>query len=355
MARLYGFFKWLWGFLGTVVIAGPLGNWVYDLYKDPTAVPGKVIVDFLQTYWQWELGAFCVTGALTVWSWQAYREQRSREENERQRREREHLQGSAIPAQQTTVSVRNSRAGRDTIATTGPVHTGDDIEVVQGDYVKGNKITYQAPVSAPRSLHQLASPPRDFTGRAAELSQILQAVERGGVTISGIQGMGGVGKTALALKLAEHLTPRYPDAQFYLDLEGTSAQPLSVAEVMTYVIQGYHSTAPLPKTEAALTGQYRSVLHAQRALLLFDNAASKEQIAPLIPPPTCLLVQVPVNKGWKIETGIAQQPETTPQYMPPHDRNSIPLQWGLVLSGYLPSPFHDVWAVAAAAGHLARC
>ena len=45
------------------------------------------------------------------------------------------------------------------------------------------------------------------------------------------------------------------------------------------------------------------------------------------------LVQVPVNKGWKIETGIAQQPETTPQYMPPHDRNSIPLQWGLVLSG----------------------
>ena len=44
------------------------------------------------------------------------------------------------------------------------------------------------------------------------------------------------------------------------------------------------------------------------------------------------LVQVPVNKGWKIEPGIAQQPETTPQYMPPHDWNSIPLQWGLVLS-----------------------
>ncbi len=57
------------------------------------------------------------------------------------------------------------------------------------------------------------------------------------------------------------------------------------------------------------------------------------------------LVQVPVNKGWKIETGIAQQPETTPQYMPPHDRNSIPLQWGLVLR--VPGPS----ATPAVCGH----
>ena len=58
----------------------------------------------------------------------------------------------------------------------------------------------------------------DFTGREAELTQLTTAIESGGATILGLRGMGGVGKTVLALKLAEQLKPRYPDAQFYLDL-----------------------------------------------------------------------------------------------------------------------------------------
>src|SRR5438105_4600393 len=77
-------------------------------------------------------------------------------------------------------------------------------------------------------LHQLPSPPRDFTGRAAELEELMNNVGRGGALISGLHGMGGIGKTALALKLAELLTPRYPDAQFFLDLKGTT-QPVAPA------------------------------------------------------------------------------------------------------------------------------
>ena len=73
------------------------------------------------------------------------------------------------------------------------------------------------------ALHQLPTPPADFTGRADELKELLAAVKTGGVTISGLQGLGGVGKTALALKLAEQLKPDYPDAQFYLDLKGVTA------------------------------------------------------------------------------------------------------------------------------------
>lgn len=52
------------------------------------------------------------------------------------------------------------------------------------------------------ALHQLPPPPRDFTGRVRELDELMSKIERGGVTISGLQGLGGVGKTALALKLA---------------------------------------------------------------------------------------------------------------------------------------------------------
>ncbi len=112
----------------------------------------------------------------------------------------------------------------------------------------------------------------------------MTALEKGGITISGLQGMGGIGKTALALKLAEQLTPRYPDDQFFFDLKGTSAQPLSAAEVMSHVILAYHPTAKLPESEAELSTRYRSVLHNKRALLLLDNAYDAKQVEPLLPP-----------------------------------------------------------------------
>jgi tetratricopeptide (TPR) repeat protein len=142
----------------------------------------------------------------------------------------------------------------------------------------------------PTRLHEAPRPPADFTGREDELKELLSAIEAGGVTISGLQGMGGIGKTALALKLVELLKPRYPDAQFFLDLKGASTQPLAVAEAMAHVVRAYHPTAKLPESEGELRGLYLSVLDGQRALLLMDNAANAEQVEPLIPPAGCLLL-----------------------------------------------------------------
>ncbi len=109
------------------------------------------------------------------------------------------------------------------------------------------------------ALHQLPTPPADFTGRADELKELLAAVKTGGVTISGLQGLGGVGKTALALKLAEQLKPDYPDAQFYLDLKGVT-QPLTPRDAMAYVVRAWHPTAQLPEKEEEVAALYRSVL-----------------------------------------------------------------------------------------------
>ncbi|HKU77035.1 MAG TPA: tetratricopeptide repeat protein, partial [Pyrinomonadaceae bacterium] len=139
-------------------------------------------------------------------------------------------------------------------------------------------------------IRQIPSPPADFTGRENELKELLASIEIGGVTISGLQGMGGVGKTALALKLVELLKPRYPDAQFFLDLKGASAQPLTVAEALVHVVRAYHPADKLPESESELRGLYLSVLDGKRALLLMDNAASAEQVEPLIPPASCLLL-----------------------------------------------------------------
>jgi len=167
------------------------------------------------------------------------------------------------------------------------VHAGRDVEVHIGD--KYTTI-YEAAATAFTPLHQLPPPPRDFTGREAELAELLAQAEGEGVTISGLHGMGGVGKTALALVLADRLKERYPDAQMYLDLKGASKEPVSVAEALSHVIRAYHPTAQLPAGEADLSVLYTSVLEGQRALLLMDNAADKWQVEPLMPPSSCFLL-----------------------------------------------------------------
>jgi len=175
-------------------------------------------------------------------------------------------------------------------AAAGAINIGGGQVHVGGDIVGGNKTIYEAPPVSVPALHQLRPPPRDFTGREKEIAELMAAVAKGGVTISGLQGLGGVGKTALALKLAERLTPSYPDAQFDLDLKGVSTNPLTSKQAMEHVIRAHHPTAKLPENETELAGLYQSVLHGKRAILLMDNARDAKQIAPLIPPPSCLLL-----------------------------------------------------------------
>jgi tetratricopeptide (TPR) repeat protein len=170
----------------------------------------------------------------------------------------------------------------------GQVSVGDDL--VGRDKITINQYQVSTAGSVAVAPHHLPPPPRDFTGRTAELADLLSAVEKNGVTISGVQGLGGVGKTALALKLAERLTPSYPEAQFYIDLKGGSDKPVEAKDAMGYVIRACLTDLTLPANEAELRGLYQSVLHGKRAILVMDNAQDETQVEPLIPPPTCLFL-----------------------------------------------------------------
>jgi len=139
-----------------------------------------------------------------------------------------------------------------------------------------------------------------------ELENALAGEHAAGATISarhaGVQGMGGVGKTALAVVLAHRLAARCPDAQLFVNLRGAGAdeqgyrgaidiKPVTPAEAMQSVIHFFHPEERLPETPDALAPIYRSVLaEAGRVLLLLDNAAGAAQVRPLLPPPNCLLL-----------------------------------------------------------------
>jgi tetratricopeptide (TPR) repeat protein len=160
---------------------------------------------------------------------------------------------------------------------------------VVGSTIISGDVHIEAPPVALASLHQVPSPPTDFTGRTEELEDLLRHLDRG-ARIGGLQGLGGIGKTALAVKLAQMLASRYPDAQIYLDLKGTSRLPLNAAQALRHVIQSFLPTSKLPDEQSSLEALFRSVLHEKRVLLLMDNAASAEQVSPLLPPEGCCLL-----------------------------------------------------------------
>ena len=88
---------------------------------------------------------------------------------------------------------------------------------------RGPRAQASAAAVAPR---QLPAAPGHFTGRQSELDGLAGAAEpapatqAGTVVISAIDGMAGIGKTALAVHAAHRLADRFPDGQLFLDLHG---------------------------------------------------------------------------------------------------------------------------------------
>lgn len=151
------------------------------------------------------------------------------------------------------------------------------------------------PNQAP-SLHQLRPILADFVGRTTELKQANYAIDIAhnaarGAVISGIQGMGGVGKTELAIYLAHQLIPHFPDAQIVLNLYGSREQPLTTEQALGTVIALFKPNARLPEQREKLLEIYHEVLADKRVLILADDARDLAHVQALTPPVgSCLLV-----------------------------------------------------------------
>ena len=136
--------------------------------------------------------------------------------------------------------------------------------------------------------------PRDigaFTGRQAELAQLTgtlasMAANGGVVGIHAIGGMAGVGKTTFAVHAAHRLAGNFPDGQIFLALHAHTPgqRPVDPADALaSLLLTAGVSAQQIPPGLEARAALWRDRLAGQRLLLVLDDAASSDQVLPLLP------------------------------------------------------------------------
>jgi class 3 adenylate cyclase/tetratricopeptide (TPR) repeat protein len=136
--------------------------------------------------------------------------------------------------------------------------------------------------------------PRDlasFTGRQRELAELVDAAASAAgagavVGIHAIGGMAGVGKTAFAVHAAHRLADRFPGGQIFLPLHGhTPGQaPVDPADALaSLLLTAGVPAAQIPPGLEARMALWRNRLAERQLLLVLDDAASSEQVRPLLP------------------------------------------------------------------------
>ncbi|WP_133799259.1 BTAD domain-containing putative transcriptional regulator [Kribbella caucasensis] len=136
-------------------------------------------------------------------------------------------------------------------------------------------------------IQQAPSAPPDFVGRTDELATICTALGRPGALSSRvvlINGIAGVGKTALALNAAHQLRAEYPDGQLYADLRGSDATTPAPIQVLGRFLRALGVPGRRIGTdEIEAAALLRSELADRRMLVLLDNAQDAAQVRPLLP------------------------------------------------------------------------
>ncbi|MBT2228200.1 tetratricopeptide repeat protein [Nonomuraea sp. NEAU-A123] len=137
---------------------------------------------------------------------------------------------------------------------------------------------------------------QDFTGRETELNQLYAVLDRSpsAVVIEAIDGMAGIGKTALAIHAAHRLKDRYPDGRWYLHLRAHDPHqpPLDPAEGLDALLRLLgEDPRRIPEALEPRAALWRAWLANRRILIVLDDAAGADQVRPFLPgAPGCLVL-----------------------------------------------------------------
>ncbi|MFD1044307.1 hypothetical protein ACFQ1S_01205 [Kibdelosporangium lantanae] len=148
------------------------------------------------------------------------------------------------------------------------------------------------PYQVPSAMFSMRGGIPEFVGRHDELRALLDtvtaAVDGSARRIAGytVDGMAGVGKTAFSVYAAHHLAARFPDGRIFLELYGHSPTqaPRDPADALASLLVATGlDRACLPRELDDRARLWRDRIAGKRVLLVFDDAASHDQLRPLLP------------------------------------------------------------------------
>jgi hypothetical protein len=134
----------------------------------------------------------------------------------------------------------------------------------------------------PAAPAQLPASPTPFTGRAREVAEITA-----GHRVVVVDGMVGVGKTALVVHAAHRLAADHPEGLLFVDLHGSDpgvTPPLPAAEALASLLRSLDVPPEVvPEGTGARAALWRSTVAGRRVVVVLDDAHSAEQVEPLLP------------------------------------------------------------------------
>ncbi|MGW7467187.1 BTAD domain-containing putative transcriptional regulator [Streptomyces xantholiticus] len=159
--------------------------------------------------------------------------------------------------------------------------------ILQADAELARPSEESAPPPQPTRPAQLPATVPDFTGRVsfvAELGGQLATAEGSVMAVSALAGIGGVGKTTLAVHVAHQARKHFPDGQLYVDLQGTGNRAAEPETVLGSFLRALGTAdSAIPDTLDERAALYRSALDGRRIMVLLDNARDAAQVRPLLP------------------------------------------------------------------------
>lgn len=142
----------------------------------------------------------------------------------------------------------------------------------------------QTQTKRPPGRNDLPAQTPAFTAREAELAELSRLVKAG--RIVAVDGMGGAGKTALAVQAAHQLASEFEDCQIFLDLHGFAPgrEPLPATEALRRLLGALEvPDVRIPVGVEERAALWRAELAGRKALIVLDDARDAEQVRPLLP------------------------------------------------------------------------
>ena len=160
--------------------------------------------------------------------------------------------------------------------------------VSTGD-IAGRDVVKHYHAAAERPIPAVSPPVADFIGRDQERQELGAVLRAGGAAI--IRGMGGLGKTQLALRLAADVNRDFPDGQLMIELRGGSPERRSPEDALRAALWSLRGPAErLPDDLPGLVALFRATLGGRRLLVLVDDAPDSASARHFVPPAPCALL-----------------------------------------------------------------